>query len=216
MNGDGTSKGITFIAVLIAVVLGIIVGLILAPDSDGAVKTNIDRCPNQPEVLKTTAGAHKRAQKGWDSQKLKKNHSTIERVRIQSRCAPTKEGRRFVNWQIRLARAEYKKAKKKALVKKLYDNITSAPGQARLAVLRQCESTNRYNDPSAPAGAYGMLQGWALSGDYFASDDRAKKWQKLTGDGPTSPPYTASKHEQDIRASLLYQHHGTSPWECPF
>lgn len=178
--------------------------------------TGVDRCPNQPDVLKVVDGAHKRAQKGWNHRTLKKDPQTIKRVRIQARCAPTKKGRRHVKRQISVARAQYKKAKKKALIRRIYNKITSAPGQARLAVLRQCESTNRYNSPAAPAGAYGMLQGWALSGSYFSSEKLPRKWQRLTDDGPTSPPWQASPHEQDIRASLLYQHHGTGPWECPF
>lgn len=166
--------------------------------------------------VSTTAKSHARAQRGWDSRKVKKHPDAIARVRLQSRCVPPGKPQAFVKDQISEARHEYKRAKRKHLAERLYDKITSAPGQARLAVLRQCESTNRYNDPSAPAGAYGMLQGWSLSGSYFASDKRARKWQKITGDGPTSPPYMASPPEQDIRASLLYQHHGTGPWECPF
>jgi len=209
---DGTSRGIEVLVILIAVILGIIVGLVIADDSKGFGKTNVDRCPNQPEVLKTAAGAHKRAQKAWDSRKVKRDQQTIKRVRIQARCAPTKEGRKYVREQIDQAKRQYRKAK----IESIYDRLTAAPGQARLAVLRQCESTNRYNDPAAPAGAYGMLEGWALSGWYFNQERLPLKWQRLTGDGPTSPPYLASPDEQDIRASLLYQHQGTSPWACPF
>lgn len=194
-----------------AYIVGVLwIALVLLPPSESNAATSVDRCPNQPEVLKTTAGAHERAQKGWNSETVKKNPKTIHRVRIQSRCAPTQEGRKFVNKHIDKARAQYKKAKKKAQAKKLYNKITSAPGQARLAVLRQCESTNRYNDPSAPAGAYGMLQGWSLAQTYYT-----KKMVKFFG-SPSSPPYTATPVQQDILASLLYQHHGTSPWECPF
>jgi hypothetical protein len=168
--------------------------------------TKVDRCPNQPDVLKTAAGAHKRAAKGWNAKTLRKDKQTIERVRIQARCAPTQEGRRYVREQIERARAHYRKSK----VAAYYAKLTAAPGQARLAVLRQCESTNRYNDPAAPAGAYGMLQGWSLALTYWTS-----KMDRYFGH-PSSPPYTATPEQQDILASLLYQHHGTGPWECPF
>lgn len=196
-----------------AIVAGILAGVLalaLLITATAPGKTNVDRCPNAPEVLKTPAGAHERAAKGWNRKTLKKNRGAIQRVRTQARCVPTKNGRQHVQTQIDTARYKYKKAKFKAAKKALYNKITSAPGQARLAVLRQCESTNRYNDPSAPAGAYGMLQGWSLAQTYYT-----KKMRKYFGN-PSSPPYTATPDQQDILASLLYQHHGTSPWECPF
>ena len=59
-------------------------------------------------------------------------------------------------------------------------------------MLRQCESTNRYNDPAAPAGAYGMLQGWALALTYWT-----KEMTRYFG-YPSSPPYTATPVQQDI------------------
>ncbi len=74
-------------------------------------KTSVDRCPNQPAKLKTASGAHKRAQKGWDSKKVEKNHGAIKRVRTQSRCAPTQEGRKYVNKEIDKAKAQYRDAK---------------------------------------------------------------------------------------------------------
>jgi len=164
-----------------------------------------DYCDRYP-ALQTAHGAYKRAQKGWNAKKVKTNRGAQKRVRIQSHCAPTKQGRKHVKLAIKKARKHYKKAE----VRALYDEITSAPGQARLAVLRQCESTNRYNDPAAPAGAYGMLQGWSLAKTYYTSEMR-----KAFGD-PPSPPYLATPEQQDILASLLYQHHGTGPWECGF
>lgn len=190
--------------------VGVVAILVIAATADGASK---HKCtPN----VSTTKKAHQRAQHGWDSEKVKKRPKVIARVRLQSRCVPDGAPAEFVKERIAEARKEYRKAKKKEKIKTIYRKITSAPGQVRLAVLRQCESTNRYNSPAAPAGAYGMLQGWALSGTYFSSEKLPRKWQRLTGDGPTSPPYMASPDEQDIRASLLYQHHGTSPWACPF
>lgn len=191
---------------LVAVVLGAMTMIVPGVASAGPDKTHVDRCPFQPEVLKTAAGAHERARKGWNAHKVKKDHGAIERVRIQARCAPTQDGRKYVNDQIDRARHRFKEAK----VQQLYDRITASPGQSRLAVLRQCESTNRYNDPSAPAGAYGMLQGWSLAKTYLT-----KKMVRFFG-FPPSPPYLATPTQQDVLASLLYQHKGTSPWECPF
>jgi hypothetical protein len=191
---------------LMIALLAILVVGIIAITATADARTQVDRCPSQPDVLKTAAGAHKRAAKGWNAKTLRKDAQTIQRVRIQARCAPTQEGRRYVRDQIERARAHFHKAK----VAAYYAKLTAAPGQARLAVLRQCESTNRYNDPAAPAGAYGMLQGWSLALTYWTS-----KMDRYFGH-PSSPPYTATPEQQDILASLLYQHHGTGPWECPF
>lgn len=185
--------------------------VVLAILAVAAKASTVDRCPNAPDVLKVVDGAHQRAQKGWNSRTVEKDHETIVRVRTQKRCVPTQKGRRYVRWQIHVAKAEFRRAKRKALAEKLYDNITSEPGQDRLAVLRSCESGGRYY---IYYGAYGMKEGWAASLEHFNSDPRAVKWQKLTGDGPTSPPGSASHAEQDIRASLLYQHGGW--WACAF
>lgn len=189
---------------LIAVGILLPAFVMLVAAASGGSRTQVDRCPNQPEVLKTASGAHKRAQKGWNSEKVKKDKETIQRVRTQARCAPTKEGRKYVNEQIDKAKKQYKKAK----IEKFYRKLTAVPGQAWLRAIRQCESTNRYNDPSAPAGAYGMLQGWDLALTYWT-----KKMTRYFG-YPSSPPYTATRKQQDILASLLYQHYGPSPWEC--
>jgi hypothetical protein len=191
---------------LMVALLAVFVVAIVAITATADARTQVDRCPSQPDVLKTAAGAHKRAAKGWNAKTLDRDKETIRRVRIQARCAPTQEGRRYVREQIERARRHFHKAK----VAAYYAKLTAAPGQARLAVLRQCESTNRYNDPSAPAGAYGMLQGWSLALTYWTS-----KMTRYFG-YPSSPPYTATPEQQDILASLLYQHQGTSPWECPF
>lgn len=194
------------------ITLGIILALVGAVllFNGGASATNVDRCPNQPAVLKTAKGAKKRAHKAWNHRTLKKDKDAIQRVRIQARCVPTVKGRAHVKHHIDEARGDYKKAKYRYKKHQLYKKITAAPGQARLAVLRQCESTNRYNSPAAPAGAYGMLQGWALAQTYYTG-----KMERFFGPIP-SQPYLATPAQQDILASLLYQHHGTSPWECPF
>jgi hypothetical protein len=198
-------------AILVALVLLIApaaaeAGIIGQPDPPAG---RPDYCAKYP-ALQTVDGSKQRAKKGWNADKVKTNKGAQERVRIQSHCAPTKEGRKRIRDRIAKARSAYKAAKFEQARERLYDKITSAPGQARLAVLRQCESTNRYNDPSAPAGAYGMLQGWSLSLSYWT-----KKLTRYFG-YPSSPPYTATPDQQDIAASLLYQHHGTSPWECGF
>ena len=176
-----------------------------APQADADERTKIDRCPSQPDILKTAAGAKHRAEKGWNARTLHKDKGTIERVRIQSRCAPTQEGRKYVKDQIDRAKRKYHAAK----VQDLYDRITASPGQARLAVLRQCESTNRYNSPDAPAGAYGMTPpAWSLAKTYWT-----KKMTRYWGSPPT-PPYLATEVQQDVLASLLYQHGGN--WSCAF
>src|SRR5574338_1178915 len=88
-------------AIISVVILAITLSIVSAK-----ADASVDRCPNQPAKLKTASGAHKRAQRGWDSKRVEKNHGAIKRVRIQSRCAPTKEGRAYVNGRIDKARAE--------------------------------------------------------------------------------------------------------------
>jgi len=202
MRGD--SKGTIALAILIGL---LIVGILALVVFSGEAKAAGGNCtPN----VSTTDKAHHRAQRGWDSDKVKKRPKVIDRVRLQARCVPDGAPQAFVKGHIKQARKQYRKAKEKAKIKAFYDKLTASPGQARLAVLRQCESTNRYNDPAAPAGAYGMLQGWSLALTYWT-----KKMTRYFG-YPSSPPYTATPDQQDILASLLYQHHGTGPWECPF
>lgn len=68
-----------------------------------------DYCASHP-TLQTAAHARERANKGWDAKHLKTREGAIERVRIQSHCAPTKSGRRHVKQAIDHARHKYKKA----------------------------------------------------------------------------------------------------------
>jgi len=192
--------GLRIAVALLAIGVAAIFAIVATADAS----TANGRCtPN----VSTTKKAHHRAHRGWDDKKIVKRPKVIERVRLQARCVPDGKPEAFVRGHIEKARKQYKEAK---TAQKLYRRLTSAPGQARLAALRQCESTNRYNDPAAPAGAYGMLQGWDLALTYWT-----KKMTRYFG-YPSSPPYTATPTQQDILASLLYQHHGTSPWECPF
>lgn len=185
------------VALLVAMLIAILL-LVITHDAEAAQSKS--KCD---PVLTTTKGAHDRAQKGWNSNKLKKSHEAIARVREQARCVPDGKPRHYVKTQIRKAKKQFKQEPDR-----MYDEITSSPGQDRLARLRWCESGNRYNDPSAPAGAYGMLHGWAESQRYYTS-----KMKRAFGT-PTSPPYTTAPVIQDVLASLLYQHGGW--WECPF
>lgn len=63
------------------------------------------------------------------------------------------------------------------------------------ACIRQGESTDRYNDPSAPSGAYGI------------EDDTWTQTLGLSG-----WPYEASPAEQDQAALTLYNEFGWQPW----
>lgn len=191
----------TRLALLLAVAA--LISSLFAPTVAGGEAGRPDRCDQFP-ALATAQGAKQRAEKGWNADKLKTSKSAQKRVRIQAKCAPSADGRKHVRHAIEDARYQYK-------VEVLYVKLTDPPGQDRLRVLRGCESgAYGYHSPAAPAGAYGMLQGWAVSLPYYLDSG----WVELTGDEPTSQPYQASKRQQDIRASLLYRHGGS--WECPF
>ncbi len=56
------------------------------------------------------------------------------------------------------------------------------------------ESSDRYNDPSAPSGAYGIIQ---------------STWQSY---GYSGWPYEASAATQDALALRLYNQYGWQPW----
>jgi muramidase (phage lysozyme) len=56
------------------------------------------------------------------------------------------------------------------------------------------ESGDRYNDPSAPSGAYGIIQ---------------PTWQSY---GYSGWPYEASAATQDQLALQLYNQYGWQPW----
>lgn len=191
----------THLALLLAAAA--LVTSMLAPTVAGGEGGRPDRCDRFP-ALQTARGAKQRAEKGWDAGKLKTSHSAQVRVRIQSKCAPSRAGRKHVRGAIHRARFQYKKAS-------LYFELTDPPGQDRLRVLRGCESgAYGYHSAAAPAGAYGMLEGWSESLPYY----KHSGWIELTGDEPTAKPYQASRAQQDIRASLLYRHGGW--WECAF
>jgi hypothetical protein len=66
------------------------------------------------------------------------------------------------------------------------------------ACIRTRESNNRYNDPSAPSGAYGIL---------------ASTWHSF---GFTGWPYQAAPIVQDSLALKLYSMYGWHPWSSRF
>lgn len=68
-------------------------------------------CAEHP-ILQTAAGAHRRAERGWDSEKVVKHQGAIERVRIQARCAPSQRGRAHVRNVIERAKHDYREAKR--------------------------------------------------------------------------------------------------------
>lgn len=78
-----------------------------------------------------------------------------------------------------------------------YHDEPSAPSDAALARLRQCESGGNYAAVSASGRYRGAYQ-----------FDRAT-WRSVGG---TGDPATASPREQDYRARLLYASRGRYPW----
>ncbi len=167
------------------------VGLIAAP----AKATKVDRCPQQPKVLRTAEGALERARKGWDAEHVSKDEDAIARVRTQARCAPTKKGRRHIRDVIADARAAYKGAKVAEEIANAYGDI-DPPGEAYLAGLRACES----------GGDYSINSG---NGFYGAYQFDFQTWASVGGSGL---PSDASPDEQDYRAALLWRSRGSAPW----
>ncbi len=66
------------------------------------------------------------------------------------------------------------------------------------ACIRDRESGDRYNDPSAPSGAYGIL---------------LSTWQSF---GYSGWPYEAAPAVQDALALRLYDEDGWTPWSSRF
>lgn len=181
---------------LVILLIVLIIGAYLIEDSEGSQRP--DYCENYP-TLQTAKGSFDRAQKGWNSDKLKKNQSTIERVRIQSNCAESKKGRKVVKDNIDKAKKQFKRAKKNAL----YDDLINPPGAAYLASLRSCEAGGTYK--TYPSGAYGWLgNSWQLTESRY----NKTKWPEPSAPSPTS----GSNDQQDIRAAILYQMYGSDPW----
>jgi hypothetical protein len=69
---------------------------------------------------------------------------------------------------------------------------------ANWACIRMRESGNRYNDPSAPSGAYGIIE---------------QTWHSF---GFTGWPYQAAPVVQDSLALRLYNMYGWQPWSSRY
>lgn len=174
----------------------LLLALLLAAASLAATSPHppplVSPCAKSP-ALATPKGAYERANRGWDEETLKKNERAIRRVRLQRKCAPSKNARAHVRRVIAEARAEFKAAKRE---QNAYGDI-DPPGEAYLAGLRACESGGDYQavDPSGTyRGAYQFDFG---------------TWASVGGSGD---PAAASPDEQDYRAALLWRARGSQPW----
>jgi hypothetical protein len=144
--------------------------------------------------LDTTKGAHERAQKGWNSETVEKDHGAITRVRRQKQCVPQGKSKRFVKRQIKVAKKQYRAAKEQ---QNLYGGI-DPPGEDYLRNLRYCES-----------GSHGLYAANTGNGFYGAYQFTLSTWASVGGSGY---PHLASPDEQDYRAAVLWRQQGSSPW----
>lgn len=83
--------------------LAVLVGMLLGQASVEA--HGATRCG---PAVSTTAKAHHRAQRGWDSAQVKTRPEQIDRVRRQARCVPDGKPEAFVKGQIERARGQYR------------------------------------------------------------------------------------------------------------
>lgn len=182
-------------------ILAAIVALAMVPQkgegvamSDPSPPPLASPCAKHP-VLTTTKGAHKRARRGWDAKAVKERPKAQRRVRLQASCVPDGKPQRFVRKQIRMARADYKKAKKASFPTPEEVGVSTET----LRAIAECE-TGGTMDPEIhdPSGTYHGLFQFDLG-----------TWASVGGSGD---PHTASEDEQYYRAALLYKRSGSSPW----
>jgi hypothetical protein len=104
-------------------------------------------------------------------------------------------------------RAELRRARRERITP--YYGCT-ASGCGRYAIpsyIVDCESGGRFNDPSAPNGAYALLS-LATHGVPTWDD-----WRPGWASG-YAMPYQAPRLAQDIAAHRLWMAYGSEPWEC--
>lgn len=152
-----------------------------------------DYCERYP-ALQTAKGSKDRAEKGWNSEKLKESNEAQRRVRIQKHCAPSRKGRRHVRRNIDRARADYQQAVDEAKTP-WPDDIRDNPDYEYLNGVRACESPDGRDSPD------GKYHG------YFQFD--LQTWGSVGGSGD---PHLASVEEQYWRAQMLLDSRGSSPW----
>lgn len=145
-----------------------------------------------PPVLTTTAHAHHRATRGWDSDELVLREHVQARVRVQRLCVGKGKPEAFVRRQIAHARRAYKRAEANP-----YPDPKTLPDYDYLYGVAGCESGH---DPQAvdPSGTYYGLFQFDLG-----------TWASVGGSGN---PAQASVEEQYFRAQKLYDSRGSSPW----
>lgn len=75
------------------------------------------------------------------------------------------------------------------------------------AYVVECESSGRFNDPSAPNGGYSLLDGPRQGVPTWET------WRPSWASG-YAEPYEAPRRAQDEATQALYHAHGLEPWEC--
>lgn len=193
----------TIILLLLALLaVGLNLAVNEAAEGSPAVGRGQSDCQKYP-VLATAKGAVKRANKGWDSEKLKKSQPAIKRVRIQKRCAPTRKGRKHVRRAIDNAKSDYKKALRNVSP---WPPAEELPDYNYLYGVAECETGGKMDpaihDDATGSSYHGLfqfdLQTWGSVGG---------------GEGESaSDPHAASWDEQFYYAQRLYDSRGSSPW----
>jgi hypothetical protein len=155
------------------------------------------------------------AAKVWDQTRWRRGdpkQAAVEGFRARLACAPA-GSRSHLRQFWRSLQRDYYSARRVRLWRARvtpYYGCTSSGGCHAWAIpayIVECESGGRYNDPSAPNGAYSLLSN-ALQG--VPTWDT---WRPASAAGDANP-YEAPPKAQDIAAHRLWVAYGSEPWEC--
>ncbi len=156
------------------------------------------------------------AGKVWDQSRWRRGdppEATTEAQRQWLACAPNATARHHMQDFWREVRAAYNAARKARLLfhkRNPYYGCTSYSGcgfYALPASVVECESGGRFHSPSAPNGAYSLLD------NYRQGVPTWEQWRPAWAD-KYAEPYEAPRKAQDIATHRLLEAHGFEPWEC--
>lgn len=195
-----------------------IVALVLVPLLGGASdstrpNTPIDPCPHRvtAKQFRPFAAAVWRPS-AW--QRGKPPAKTIRAQRHKLACAAGPGHRRAMKRRWRAAKSAYYAHRRAMLFRERvtpFYGCTSIGGCGYFAIpasIVDCESGGRFNDPSAPNGAYSLLS---------ASLQGVATWEtwRPRWAARYALPYQAPRKAQDIAAHRLWLAYGSQPWaEC--
>lgn len=201
------SRRLWLIAILVAVLTAITATSLSGADADPG--------PPQDQVcngqLFTFAEFRSFSQEVWGIARWERErpaHATIKAQRHRLRCAAGPGHRKAMKTRWRADQKQFYEHRSRMLWR---TRVTPYPGGGHWWAIPYyivvCESGGRYNDPSAPNGAYSLLAG-PLQGV-----PTWETWRPSWASG-YELPYQAPPKAQDLAAHKLYRAYGLEPWEC--